>query len=123
MTDDVVEPAELRSHLENVRSVDPGVAQPEGRDGPPPLVGLSGRALDADAVDTGQVPGQRDQVTPRSAADLQHAAAVRIGCRDAEQPAEHREVGRVGIRVREAAVGDLVVAVGHLAGLPMDLWK
>ena len=105
MRDDVVELAPV-ARVEQVRLLEAHVAQPELRGGL-----AAERRLDeveADRGEAGRVARHRDQVHAVGAAHLQHA---RAGGRRRLQPVQRREqrepVG-VGLREREAGVGDRV---------------
>ncbi len=113
MGDDIVEAAQLGPERQDVRRQDADVAQAEILDEAPAVGRLPVGALHAHALARGVVPGDRNEVAAAGAAELQHTARPGVRRLQAEQPTEDGEMRRVAVRVRNAAVRQLVVGIDH----------
>ena len=88
------------------------VAEPEFPDEIPAGPRLRTRQLHPEKRTSRGIPGHRDQVLAAGTAELQNPAALRVRAFQAEQPAEHGQVPRMGLRKRPAGVvRDRVVVV------------
>ncbi len=109
MTKDVIELPEIRGNIGDAHCLQVDIPQPELACGRPRVIDLPGRKIDADELRLRVRQRHRDDVSPRRAPQLQHAAARRMGGIEAEERRDGRQAIRPRLRKRADGIGNRVI--------------